>query len=148
MGLHIIVYIYDGINISASAAVSEAEGTQDIVVSDHDRAGFVLNVIKTHLDPVQIINCLGFVIDLREGSVSVPQHKIVRLKSAITNVPILGAITAHSLASIVGQIISMSLAIGPVSRLQTRALYILSVARYPIILIEEYCCRIAWGTCI
>ena len=40
----------------------EAEGTQDIVVSDLDRAGFMLNVIKTHLEPVQIINCLGFVI--------------------------------------------------------------------------------------
>ena len=93
------------------------------MVSDLDRAGFVLNVIKTHLEPVQIIDWLGFVIDLREGSFSVPQHKIDRLKSAITNVPTLGTITARSLASIVGQIISMSLAIGPVSRLRTRALY-------------------------
>ena len=115
MGLCVIVYIDDG--VCASASESEAEGAQDIVVSDLDRAGFVLNVIKTHLEPVQIIDWLGFVIDLREGSFSVPQHKIDRLKSAITNVSILGSITAHSLASIVGQIISMSLAIGPVSRL-------------------------------
>ena len=35
----------------------------------------------------------------------------------------LDAITAHILASIVGQIISMSLAIGPIVRLRTRALY-------------------------
>ena len=84
MGLRVIVYINDG--ICASASVSEAEGAQDIVVSDLDRAGFVLNVIKTHLEPVQIIDWLGFVIDLREGSVSVVQHKIDRLKSAITNI--------------------------------------------------------------
>ena len=50
MGLRVIVYIDDG--ISASASESEAEEAQDIVVSDLDRAGFVLNVIKTHLEPV------------------------------------------------------------------------------------------------
>ena len=121
MGLRVIVSIDDG--ICASVSESEAEGTQDIVVSDLDRAGFVLNVIKTHLEPVQIIDWLGFIMDLREGSFSVPQHKIDRLKSAIANVLILDATTARSLASIVGQIISMSLAIGPVSRLRTRALY-------------------------
>ena len=52
-----------------------------------------------------------------------PQHKIDRLKSAIANVYMLDVITAHILASIVGQIISMSLAIGPIVRLRTRALY-------------------------
>ena len=65
MGLRVIVYIDDG--ICASASESEAEGAQDIVVSDLDRAGFVLNVIKTHLEPVHIIDWLGFVIDLSKS---------------------------------------------------------------------------------
>ena len=121
MRLYAIVYIDDG--IYASASESEAEAARDIVVSNLDRAGFMLNVIKSHLNPVQIINWLGFILDLREGCFSVPQHKIDRLKSAIANIPLLGSITARALASIVGQIISIGLAIGPVSHLRTRALY-------------------------
>ena len=74
MGLCVIMYIDDG--ISASASESEAEEAQDIMVSDLDSAGFVLNVIKTHLEPVQIIDWLGFIINLRDGCFSVPQHKI------------------------------------------------------------------------
>ena len=49
-----IVYIDDG--ICASASESEAEGTQDIVVSDKCH--------KVHLEPLQSIDWLGFAIDL------------------------------------------------------------------------------------
>ena len=52
-----------------------------------------------------------------------PQHKIDQLKLAVMNIPLSDTATARCLASIVGQIISMSLAIGPISRLRTRALY-------------------------
>ena len=121
MGLRAIVYIDDG--ICASASESEAEKAKDIVVSDLDRAGFVLNTMKSQLSPVQVIDWLGFTLDLREGCFSVPQLKIDRLKSVIAHVYMLHAITARILASIVGQIISMSLAIGPIVRLRTRALY-------------------------
>ena len=81
MGLHAIVYIDDG--ICASASESEAEKAKDIVVSDLDRAGFVLNIMKSQLNPVQVFDWLGFTLDLREGCFNVPQHKIDWLKSAI-----------------------------------------------------------------
>ena len=54
MGLRAIVYIDDG--ICASASESEAEKAIDIVVSDLDRAGFVLNIMKSQLNPVHVIN--------------------------------------------------------------------------------------------
>ena len=111
MGLRAIVYIDD--SICASASESEAEKAKDVVVSDLDRAGFVLNIMKSQLSPVQVIGWLEFTLDLREGCFSVPQLKIDRLKSAIAHVYMLHA-------SIVGQI---SLAIGPIVRLRTRALY-------------------------
>ena len=53
--------------ICASASESEAEVARYIAVSDLDRAGFVLNVIRSHLNLVQIIDWLGFILDLREG---------------------------------------------------------------------------------
>ena len=122
MGLRAIVYIDDGICASA-ASEPEAKKAKDIMVSDLDRAGFVLKIMKSQLSPVQVINWLGFTLDLREGCFGVPQLKIDPLKSAIAHVYMLHAITACILASIVGQIISMSLAIGPIVRLWTRALY-------------------------
>ena len=39
------------------------------------------------------------------------------------SIPLLGKVQVRLLASIAGQIISMSLAVGPVARLRTRALY-------------------------
>ena len=121
MGLRAIVYIDDG--ICASNSESEAVLARDLVVSDLNKAGFVLNVSKSHLEPVQIIDWLGFTVDLKRGCFSVPQHKIDRLKLAVMNIPLSDTATARCLASIVGQIISMSIAIGPISRLRTRALY-------------------------
>ena len=94
MGLRAIVYIDDG--ICASASESEAEKAKDIVVSD---LGFVLNIMKSQLSPVQVIDWLEFTLDLREGCFSVPQLKIDRLKSALAHIYMLDAITARILAS-------------------------------------------------
>ena len=66
---------------------------------------------------------LGFTLDRLEGRFLVPQDKVLRLATSIDNVLPLGVVGARVLASIVGQIISMSLVIGPVARLRTRALY-------------------------
>ena len=52
-------------------------------MSDHERAGFVVNIIKSHLIPEQIIDWLGFILDLREGCFSVPQYNVDRLKSVV-----------------------------------------------------------------
>ena len=95
MGLRAIVYIDDSICASAS----EAEKAKDVVVSDLDRAGFVLNIMKSQLSPVQVIDWLGFTLDLREGCFSAPQLKIDWLKSAIAQVYMLHVITARILAS-------------------------------------------------
>ena len=68
----------------------------------------MLNIMKSQLSPVQVIDWLGFTLNLREGCFSVPQLKFDRLKSAIAHVYMLDAITDRFLASIVSQIISMS----------------------------------------
>ena len=49
--------------ICASDSESKAVVAQDLVVSDLTRTGFVLNVSKSHLEPVQIIDWLGFTVD-------------------------------------------------------------------------------------
>ena len=58
-----------------------------------------------------------------------PEEKITSLKSQLSRVAAKGALKAKELASIIGKVILMSLAIGPVSRLMTRRMYALLNSR-------------------
>ena len=66
---------------------------------------------------------LGFDIDLSSGQISAPHDKVQSLLSHIKEVISQDSPTTRSIASVIGKIISMSVAVGPVSRLMTRSLY-------------------------
>ena len=127
MGLRCIVYIDDG--ICASSSKVECMAACQTLLHDLDQAGFLLSIQKCVLDPVQKGKWLGFVLDLAQGSFFVPSEKIAKLQESIGSVSLYNVIPVRTLASFVGQIISMSLAIGPVARLRTRALYSVINAR-------------------
>ena len=75
------------------------------ILSDLEHAGFVLNIAKSHLE---VMDWLGFIVDLNADCFRVPADKIARLKSAIHNITTRGnRVAARFLASVVGQIISM-----------------------------------------
>ena len=93
------------------------------IVSDLEQAGFVLNITMSRLKPEQVGAWLGFTLDLREGKFLVPEDKVARLVKSIDGILASSTVHVQWLASAVGQIISMSLAIGQVTRLRTRALY-------------------------
>ena len=65
---------------------------------------------------------LGFTLNLKEGTIHVPPARIARLGERITLVS-KGNPTARLAAGLVGMVVSMGLALGPVSGLWTRALY-------------------------
>ena len=117
-GIRAIVYIDDG--IVASKSQEQCLMDKQLATSDLDLAGFVF---KSQLEPHQLGGWLGFIIDLYNGNFHVPKEKIDGLISLIKQVYMQSRVPVKRLASIVGKIISMSLAIGPVSRLRTRALY-------------------------
>ena len=120
-GMRAIVYIDDG--IVAAKSTTECVSLKDVVIRDLSRAGFILNKTKSCLEPQQVGKWLGFIVDLHEGNFFVPSEKLESLKSSIKAAYPLTRVSVRSLASIVGKIISMSLAIGPVSRMRTRQLY-------------------------
>ena len=66
---------------------------------------------------------LGFIIDLAKVEFIVPEHKLVKLKSHLQEVLRSQVMLAGKLASLIGRIMSMSLALGPVTRLMTCSLY-------------------------
>ena len=123
MGLRCIVYIDDGICASGSRQQCTADTQQ--IVDDLALAGFVLNRKKSCLEPQLEGVWLGFLLDLLKGMFCVPQEKVLKLNSSESIDGVLQSkfVCAHTLASITGQIISMGLAVGPVSWLCMRALY-------------------------
>ena len=75
--------------------------------------------------PSHCVNWLGSEIDLLKGYVSVPQAKLDALVSLLSASLASDHMRAKCIASIVGKIISMGIALGPVARFVTRNLYVL-----------------------
>ena len=68
-------------------------------------------------------------LDLSKGQIEIPQERVSATKKKLQRACQLQRLPARELASIVGKIISMGLAIGPVSRFMTRSMYSLLETR-------------------
>ena len=97
------------------------------VESDFFAAGLQINKEKCCRTPSQQIRHLGFDVDLAAGKFSVPSDKWEALKASVDALLTArrGRVQARTVASLVGTVISMRLAWGPVSQLYTRHLYAL-----------------------
>ena len=122
-GRRVVIYIDGG--ICASVNAQEARKHSAGILADLIKRGriCVLNTIKSRLDPHQLGEWLGFVIDLAAGCFHVPDEKIDRLRCSIPSLLHPSKVHIRVIASVVGKIMSMSLALGPVARLHTRAWY-------------------------
>ena len=122
LGIKIIVYLDDG--IGAATGCQRSLDASRIVSQTLENAGFVVNSDKSVWQPTQQLQWLGFVVDLALGKVEVPQEKLTRLLNMLHGIEQSSShVPARLLASAIGKIISMGLAIGPVSRFMTRSLY-------------------------
>ena len=140
LGMKVIMYIDDG--ICSAKSYNEAESHGFRIKDDLDKAGFVINVEKS-LAPQKKGKWLGVLIDLEDGNYIIPEDKVEKLKANIVSTASKCKPTAREVASIVGQIISMSIALGPITRLRTREMYGLINQRYSwndrMSLTEEIC---------
>ena len=121
-GFRLFTYLDDGAGADQDrdeAVKLSAEVRRDILLS-----GFVANEEKSQWDPVQSGELLGFIMDLRSGTFQVPPRRVDALKQLL-NVTIAKkfVVSARHLSRITGSLVSMGLALGPVARLWTRALY-------------------------
>ena len=122
-GLRAIIYLDDGIVSVNGKEVAELASRQ--VRGDLARAGLIEHTGKCVWMPTQRLCWLGFDIDLEKSMLEVPLEKIAVLCSQLKEALHAKALSARSLASITGKLISMSIALGPVTRLMTRSLYTL-----------------------
>ena len=92
---------------------------------------------KSNWEPVQNLVFLGTVLNFETGLISIPEERI-KLKSSIDSCLQDNFISTRGLASITGQIISMSCAVGNVTRLLTRNCYINNNNNYAAINNNSY----------
>jgi hypothetical protein len=104
-----------------STEILSREVKNDLIAS-----GFVPNKTKCIWIPVQLLEFLGAVLDSLNGKIFIPERRVQKVFSTIDS--ILESIKVHrrvkvrSVASIVGQLISMSVVIGHISQIMSRSL--------------------------
>lgn len=124
-GLISFVYIDDGIivNPSLDLALTNSPFVRNTIA----RSGFVASKTKCVWTPRRSILILGLIIDSLSSSFYIPQIKIAKLLSCISGILLdfhsSNSIPVKTLACFTGQVISMSLALGPIARLMTRCSY-------------------------
>ena len=115
------MYIDDG--ICAASTLEEAEEHSTAIQVNLGEAGFSLNQSKSKLKPHQSGNWIGFTIDLALGYFHIPDKKIERLKASAVGITDPSRVPIRAIAGVIGHIMSMSLAMGPIALLRTKMLY-------------------------
>ena len=100
-GLKAIIYLDDGI-VSVKGEHQAREASAQ-VRDDLEKAGFIVNTEKSSWVPSQIIDWLGFRIDLAEGMFSVPPEKLEALKAMVNHIIVTPEVTARQLASVIAK---------------------------------------------
>ena len=87
--------------------------------------GFVINEEKSLREPVQVISWLGTVFDTYQGLISVTERRFSKLKSSIDLLrkDDCKIFKVRDVASVVGQVISLTPCVGSIARIMTYALY-------------------------
>ena len=127
-GIRITVYLDDGLAVASNK--QQALEASQLVQNTLAKAGFVAHPEKSQWVPVQRLVWLGFVIDMAVGQIEVPEAKMLAIRELTASILHMPQVPARLLARFVGKIISLGLAIGPISRFMTRSLYALLESRF------------------
>ena len=111
MGHSCLVYLDDG--LTSRPDLLSAQVASSIQQQDLESAGFLCNRDKSHLEPMQIGDWLGFVIDTVSMKFQIPPK---RSRQNLFS-------TFRELSRIAGSLMSVSLAVAPITRLLTRHMY-------------------------
>ena len=128
MSIRAVMYIDD--EIVAVDGEHKAQEVSMAIQKDLQVAGFITNIEKSDWVPRRFATWLGFDINLESAQFVVPKFKIEALQGHIQQALSNNLISARNIARITGQVISMSLALGPIARFMTRGLYALLNNRY------------------
>jgi len=112
-GLKVILYLDDG--LVAVPGKERANHETIRVQSDLQKARLITNESKSQWTPTKKLDWLCFELDLQSGRLTVPEGKLCCLLEEMTRARDGHQLTVTALTSVVGKIVSMSLALGPVT---------------------------------
>lgn len=122
LGVFSIMYIDDG--ICGCRNLDDAKSASLLVQSDLHQSGWKVNEKKSNWEPHQIGEWLGIAIDTIRMFFVIPEKKVLKLKSLVTvllnDYPNL---RVRDVASVSGFVISLGMALGPITKLLTRQMY-------------------------
>ena len=125
--LRVTLYLDDG--MIAIKGEERAKSESERIQADLLKAGLVVNYAKSCFTPTKQLLWLGFQLDLEQGQLTIPHKKLDLLKEQISKAVDGREFPATALASVIGKIMSMSLALGPITHLMTRGMYTVLNAR-------------------
>ena len=120
-GIKVVIYLDDGIFGSLRKTLTEKQ--KEIILQDLAMAGFTVNFEKSQMTPSTTGKWLGFEINTESMLFKVPLKKMKSLINIIQNCLSSDLATPRQISKISGHIISMSIALGNISRLFTRQMY-------------------------
>ena len=122
-GIPMAIFLDDGLGGGSNSIKAKINSLT--VRADLTRYGFVINEEKSLWEPVQVITWLGTVFDTYQGFISVTERRVSKLKSSIDLLrkDDCKIFKVRDVASVVGQVISLTPCVGSVARIMTRALY-------------------------
>ena len=143
MGHNSFVYLDDG--FGSQPERTSALAAAFIQRKDLASSGLLVNEEKSHWVPMQVGDWLGFVINTISMTFQIPEKKACKLKRLFNSVIQNKSSSYRELARIAGSIISVALAVRPISRLLTRQMYLAIESRsawdhsflFPPALLEE-----------
>lgn len=124
-GIRMLAYLDDWLFLADSPAATRA--VLNKVLRDCGAAHLAINLGKSTTVPTQRLKHLGFQLDLASGTFEVPPDRWDRFQHLVSGLLASSAdgnmVPCRRVASAAGQVISMGLALGGVSRLFSRSLY-------------------------
>ena len=123
LALHITFYSVNSVLYIVLFYLDQAKALSRIVRNDVIASGFTLSEEKSNWDPRQEVSFLGYILNFESGMIYVSESRLDKLRTSFAKRTLDDCIRIRSLASIVGQIISMGTAVGNIVRLMTRHCY-------------------------
>ena len=127
-GIKCAMYLDDGIGGSSTAY--NTASICEKMLRDVSAAGLTINHEKSNLLPTRQGSWLGFIIDTEKMMFFIPSEKIKALLTKIKSTLRFEYSTARNIAKIAGYIVSMSIAIGPLTRLFTKQMHVFIESRF------------------
>jgi len=110
-GIRLTAYLDDLLIIAKSKI--ETELHTKLVREKLSSLGFLIKEAKSNLVPTQVIEHLGFQINSKDMTLSVPKHKVRDIRREARKILSKGAATLRSLSAFIGKAMAMTAAVFP-----------------------------------